>query len=222
MRENWQLWQDKWFALLGRFNVDAEENGMIQLMLLYDMYSAKGRMYHNMRHVEACLGELERLPPMAVSPVLEMSVWLHDVVYEPYAGDNEDRSALFAEVIMLSLGRNDVDTSLALSKLILATAHRVPGYALEPQQQIIRDIDLAWFGHSKEEFDWNNYCIRLEYSSYPDGVYNPARIDVLQSFLNGPRIYYTKTFHDLYEGQARENLTREIKRLKNQLKEGKR
>lgn len=213
MRPKWEFWENKWFALLDRFNVDTEENGMSQLMLVYDMYSAKGRNYHNMNHIESCIGELEHLPPLAASPVLEMAVWLHDVVYEPYAGDNEDRSALFAEVVMLSLGRNDMDVSLQMSKLILATAHRVPGYAMEPQQQIIRDIDLAWFGHPREEFDWNNYCIRLEYSSYPDAVYNPARIEVLQRFLNGPRIYYTKTFHDLYEEQARENLEREIKRL---------
>ena len=47
----------------------------------------------------------------------------------------------------------------------------------------MQDIDLMILGQNP--YKYNNYSklIRLQYSNYPDSVYNPARKQILQSFL---------------------------------------
>ena len=56
--------------------------------------------------------------------------------------------------------------------------------------------------------------IRREYKIYPDFVYNPGRIKVLQHFLKRDNLYFTKQYQDLYEKQARQNILKELELLK--------
>ena len=55
----------------------------------------------------------------------------------------------------------------------------------------MQDIDLMILGQNP--YKYNNYSklIRLQYSNYPDSVYNPARKQILQSFLERENIYNT-------------------------------
>jgi predicted metal-dependent HD superfamily phosphohydrolase len=58
-------------------------------------YSAPGRHYHNMRHIEDCLGMLtgvDKLLP-AQREILTEAIWWHDVVYDTTRSDNEELSA---------------------------------------------------------------------------------------------------------------------------------
>jgi len=54
--------------------------------------------------------------------------------------------------------------------------------------------------------------IRKEYHIYPDLMYNPGRIKVLQHFLQKSNIYFTQAFQ-AKEAAARQNLQQEIQLL---------
>ena len=58
-------------------------------------YTAPGRHYHNLAHIEDCLGALarvENLSPLE-REILSEAIWWHDVVYDATRSDNEELSA---------------------------------------------------------------------------------------------------------------------------------
>ena len=60
-------------------------------------YSEPHRHYHTMRHVAACLRELDSAADLASDArEVELALWFHDAIYSTTAGDNEARSAAWA------------------------------------------------------------------------------------------------------------------------------
>jgi len=53
-------------------------------------------------------------------------------------------------------------------------------------------------------------AIWQEYSWVPEASYKAGRMQVLQAFLQRKRIYWTELAYAALEGQARENMQREI------------
>src|SRR6267154_3390666 len=62
-------------------------------------YTAPGRHYHNLRHIEDCLGALAAVNDLSAAEreILTETIWWHDVVYDPTRADNEELSARLAE-----------------------------------------------------------------------------------------------------------------------------
>ncbi len=62
-------------------------------------YAAPVRHYHNLAHIQDCLGQLARVDALSASEraILEAAIWWHDVVYDPTRSDNEELSAQLAE-----------------------------------------------------------------------------------------------------------------------------
>lgn len=61
-------------------------------------YSEPGRFYHTLDHVQAMLETVDSLRSSACNlNAIQLAVWLHDVIYDSKASDNEERSAEFAE-----------------------------------------------------------------------------------------------------------------------------
>ena len=61
---------------------------------LCSRYSAPGRHYHTPRHICQCLSQLDGArDEIAHADFVEIALWFHDVIYDPKAKDNEDRSA---------------------------------------------------------------------------------------------------------------------------------
>ena len=58
-------------------------------------WGARGRRYHDPRHLEHCLDALEALGGGDETVVL--AVWFHDAVYEGRPGADEEASAQLAE-----------------------------------------------------------------------------------------------------------------------------
>ena len=66
---------------------------------LVTAYTAPSRHYHNLTHIEDCLGALarvENLSPLE-REILSAAIWWHDVVYDATRADNEELSARLAE-----------------------------------------------------------------------------------------------------------------------------
>ena len=82
---------------------------------------------------------------------------------------------------------------------------------------LMRDIDLSILGKPTALFEKYEEAIALEYSSVPDRKRWKRRVAVLEMFLSRPRLYDTDYFHGRYEQQAKRNLSRSIRRLRERL-----
>ncbi len=174
-------------------------------------YTTPPRAYHNLDHIEVCLTEFEMVKALAAAPIaIELAIWFHDVIYNPQAHDNEERSADFATEKLAGLGVAD-SLIHEVRHLILATKHNAE---VTGDAALLTDIDLAILGKPDDEFDRYDAAIRQEYSWVPDDLYRVGRSRVLQGFLNRPSIYQTEFFGNRYEVQARINLQRAIERFK--------
>src|SRR4051794_30150458 len=61
-------------------------------------YAEPGRFYHTLDHVQQVLQTVESLRSQARNAnAVQLAGWLHDVIYDSRASDNEERSADYAE-----------------------------------------------------------------------------------------------------------------------------
>ena len=186
---------------------------------IWASYSNPYRSYHNMEHILDCLAELEtcstvindvfyQICPSWNKPLIALAIWFHDVVYNPQAQDNEEKSAeFFKELTQTRLATWKIDE---ITKMILATKkHSTDVFG----ERVLCDIDLSILGQKHEIF--TKYCenIRKEYSWVPLTLYNRERKKILESFLKRDSIYQTKYFQDRFEQKAKANLAAAIERL---------
>ncbi len=174
-------------------------------------YLQPHRAYHNLRHIDDCLRQLDLARDLAESPdAVEMALWFHDVVYEPRAKDNEEKSAEWARRVGRDAGLAG-EFATAVEALILATKH--DALPATPDARLIVDIDLSILGRSGPDFDAYEEAIRQEYRWVPDLLFRPGRAKILRAFLARPAIYSTQRFHAHLEQAARKNLERSLVRL---------
>ena len=118
--------QPRWPRLLARYGVGkpAADQPLRQLI---NAYSAPNRFYHTIEHLAEMFPLIDRLAQEVDDPsVVELAVWFHDAVYDPHAGDNEERSAKWARELLTPL-RVPSAALDRMEQLIRATAHVTPG-----------------------------------------------------------------------------------------------
>ncbi len=178
---------------------------------LVNTYSQKHRYYHNLNHILFGLKELDKVQEQTENyPILSMSWWYHDVIYDVHKRNNEEMSAAKLTAILRS---NHFSEKLIqqVKNLILTTQ-----LDQEPQtidEKIISDIDLAIFGQKPDVFKQYEDNIRKEYSHVLEEKYKKARAKILQQFLDRDNIYYSSYFRQQYEKQAQENLLKSLEHL---------
>jgi predicted metal-dependent HD superfamily phosphohydrolase len=181
--------------------------------LLVTAYTQPDRHYHNLHHIEHLLtilapfnqGKLR--DPMAVF----LAIWFHDFVYDPQLVDNEIQSAKAARELLTNLG-GSIDLIGHVEQLILATQ----GHRASPEdfdKCVFLDADLAILGADPIAYQVYARSIRLEYSWVSDAAYRAGRIQVLESFLQRDRLYYTDLLFNELESLARHNIHQEIANL---------
>jgi predicted metal-dependent HD superfamily phosphohydrolase len=182
---------------------------------LISAYSGRGRHYHSVVHVEACLRELEWARADITEPAMvELALWFHDAVYRTYRRDNEERSAQWARDAMVKLGATQ-ETAERIAAYVRATRHAQPG--LTGDAAFVVDIDLSILGEAVEVYDQYEEQIRREYWWVGRKRYARNRIRILESLLARESIYTTTPFRERCEGRARTNLSRAIRQLKSWL-----
>jgi predicted metal-dependent HD superfamily phosphohydrolase len=172
------------------------------------------RAYHTMRHIRHCLDEMGRVRHLAAHPdAMEMALWYHDAIYDPHAADNEEQSAALANDI---LREASVPESFVqqVARLIMATKDHTA--ADDEDTRLLVDIDLAILGQPAPIFDAYERQIRQEYAWVPHAAFGEGRTRILHSFLHRATIYATDHFRQLYEVQARINITRSLRVLEPQ------
>lgn len=176
-------------------------------------YGGPDRHYHNLEHAGTVQALARSLWGAAQpSPAVELAAWYHDVVYDPRAGDNEERSAAHARQVLHPLGLPD-DVLGEMARLILLTRTHEAGADDRPGQ-VLLDADLAILGADEEAYDGYARAIRQEYAWVPEEQYRKGRTRVLETLLHRPRLYHTEVLHTRAEARARQNMGRELNRLK--------
>ena len=173
-------------------------------------WSEPHRHYHDQRHLRECLALWTRWrdhSPRAGE--VAIALWFHDAIYDPQAtqaGANELNSAAWAARSLVRAGA-DSDTAQRVHDLVMATQHDAPA-ALEssPDAQLLVDIDLSILGSPAERFECYDQDVRKEYAWVPGLRYQEARAQVLQSFIDRPRLYRGEPAVALLDAQARINL----------------
>lgn len=198
-------WQNLWQRLKGQTKPEPLYKALITL------YAEPHRAYHTLNHIKDCLSLFESVKHSVAQPnVVEMALWLHDIIYDPHAADNEEQSAAWA-VEMMQAAQMEEKTIEAVFELILATKHTsIPNNG---DAQLMVDIDLSILGQPPKLFDQYEAQIRIEYQWVPMEQYRRGRSQILQSFLDRDTIYQTRFFQAQFEAQARKNLARSLGRL---------
>jgi predicted metal-dependent HD superfamily phosphohydrolase len=171
-------------------------------------YTAPGRHYHNLKHIEDCLGALAGVKNLAAAEreILTEAIWWHDVVYDATRSDNEELSARLAEQhIRPDLGP-EVGRLIRLTK-----SHQVASE--DRLGAILISIDLSILGAEPARYDAYAAAIRKEYAHVGDGDYRAGRAKVLSLFAARPFIFPDADFAARYDRQARQNLARELASL---------
>lgn len=207
---------ERWRQLVCRCGLDAQ-GGERVFASLARAYAEPHRHYHNLAHVAHILDVLKELP--ALEPcLLELAAWFHDVVYDPRANDNEERSAAVAREALRELNL-PADQGERVGQLILLTKGHAPP-ADDADAQLLLDADLAILGASPEAYDRYAEAIRREYAWVPEPAYRAGRSAVLRHFLDRPALYGTDELRRRWEAQARQNLRRELAALADGQTEG--
>jgi predicted metal-dependent HD superfamily phosphohydrolase len=172
-------------------------------------YTAPGRHYHNLTHIEDCLAALarvEKLVPLD-REILSEAIWWHDVVYDATRSDNEELSARLAEQHVRENLRQEVGRLIRLTKT----------HDVQPDDRlgaILISIDLSILGAEPARYDAYAAAIRQEFIHVPERDYRAGRAKVLSQFAGRPVIFPDAAFAARYDRQARENLARELASLR--------
>jgi predicted metal-dependent HD superfamily phosphohydrolase len=179
---------------------------------LFAAYGEKHRAYHNLAHIAALLRHCnEHRDALTDVAAVKFAIWFHDCVYKSSRKDNEEKSAKFAEMYLAALGVPEARRQ-AVTAMILATRKHDGTDATEDGKYFL-DFDLSILGAPTNVYMAYANAIRYEYRLVPNFFYRPGRREVLVSFFNRPRLYFTDAFFASHEVRARENLRAEIQTL---------
>jgi predicted metal-dependent HD superfamily phosphohydrolase len=140
-----------------------------------------------------------------------VAIWFHDVIYQPYFKNNEERSVHYFQKHCSENSNLKKEDKVWIEQAIFSTFGHHPRLD-DASIRIFLDLDLAILAT-----DWNTYqtytrAIRKEYWIYPKSLYQNARKKAMQHFLERENIYFTEVFK-VFEQQARANIQREIEGL---------
>src|SRR5262249_33556246 len=112
---------------------------------LVEHYSARGRAYHTLSHIQSLLSMSEPLKGKFQNyEAVCFAIWFHDVIYNTKKSDNEEKSADFAAQALTSLGVSE-QTIMIVREMVLATKHH-RGVNLSWDTKAFLDLDTAILG----------------------------------------------------------------------------
>jgi predicted metal-dependent HD superfamily phosphohydrolase len=199
---------EAWSALWTRLGARSDPRPLHAIVLA--RYAEPHRAYHTDEHIARTLTLFDGVRRHLRQPdEAELAVWLHDLVYDPRAADNEARSADLAAG-WLAEGGADAARGERVRALILATRHAAPPE--EPDARYVVDADLSILGAAPADFDRYELQVREEYRFRSEAEWRAGRSRLLRGFLDHPRLFLTPEFA-VFEAPARANLARSLARL---------
>ncbi|MBK1873926.1 MULTISPECIES: HD domain-containing protein [Marinobacter] len=199
---------DRWAQLMGTWGFAPHQETYDSLITAY---SGKGRHYHTLEHISACLRHLDNCSALLDHPrEVELAFWFHDAIYKPLSSKNELESADWAASFLAESGASAEEID-RVHRLIMVTEHDAPTQSRD--ESILVDIDLSILGTSPETYEIFEQGVRKEYRLVPSFIYRKKRAAVLRGFMERPQIYTSGIFPEARERQARENLSNAVSKL---------
>ena len=141
----------------------------------------------------------------------EFAVLFTNSMFDSRRPDSEEVSSEYAQHIALTLNLNQ-SFSNNVRELIMETKHKkIPEYN---DSKLFCDIDISVFGKSPVDFERYEIGLKKDYIWGDDEKFRKGKINLFEKFLERPSIYSSKYFRDLYEDQARKNLTESLEAIK--------
>ena len=209
---NIEILRKEWLDLTKKYSHDLKLIDLIWFDIQKN-YNQKNRKYHNLQHIQSMLIQAKENSSNIINlDVIKFSIWFHDIIYKATSNKNEEKSADLAGIYLKKIGLETSNIQKIYQLIISTKKHQV--IVNDIDNSFLLDFDLSILGNSWETYQTYIKNIRREYKIYPDFVYNPGRIKVLQHFLKRDNLYFTKQYQDLYEKQARQNILKELELLK--------
>lgn len=171
-----------------------------------DAYTERHRRYHNWEHILWCLSQFDLIRHKLSNPdAVEFALYFHDIVYQPGAPDNEERST---DVAMQYLKEASIEFRTLVKIFILDTKHSFVPVTEDGKYMV--DIDVSSMGDPEQNLRYVA-TVREEFLQFvSEQDYEQGRQAFIAEFLKKDRIYYTDFFHRLYEQPARINLAKQL------------
>ena len=203
--------KSRWQRLFVDFQVEITLTNQV-FSEIVKLYSTDDRYYHNLLHIQRVLDVANTLKSLAINfTAIEMAAWFHDVIYDPQANDNEEKSAKFASDSLISFNIPQATIDRVVSLILQTKNHHAPLENID--SQILLDADLSILGAEELEYMAYAQAIRQEYFWLSETEYRVGRKRVLQDFLQRNRIYFTDKGCQMFELKARENIIAELSNL---------
>ncbi|BCW88655.1 hypothetical protein sos41_17960 [Alphaproteobacteria bacterium SO-S41] len=171
-------------------------------------YSEPHRAYHTLEHLDFIFARLVEHAADAKEPSrLAFAAWYHDILYDPAAKDNEEKSALRAIEELTDLGATPAFVK-RVARLIRATAAHTKGGA-DADDDLFLDADFSILGADPKTYRRYVANVRREYAAVSDENWRTGRGAFLANALAQPRVFRTDRFEAVYGAQARDNMTAE-------------
>ena len=192
-----------------------EENAQIIINKIKKAYS-NNRIYHNLEHIKSMLISFEEFMNCSIESekIKSPSEFMFAILMHDYINGVPGEVEKSSEVAKKFWETNTKKDFSYIRGLILATDYSKSNNK-SFDEKLIQDLDLKILGENSKKYEYYSNTIREEYSRFSDDLFKPARIKVLNSFLDKEHIYNTTFFRDNYEKQARINLKNEIEYLSN-------
>ena len=177
-------------------------------------YAQLHRHYHDQRHIDECLAELERVRGLDERSrrILRWAILWHDAAYEPGHRDNEERSARLASTELSRCGVDKADVR-EVARLIRVTEKHSPQEG-DRLGALMVSIDLAILGSDSERYKRYVADVRLEYAHVPDQLWKIGRALVLERMMAKRALFPDEDFRERLEQPARGNMEDELKSLR--------
>ena len=173
-------------------------------------YDEPHRRYHDRRHLDRVVADVERLLVTVEVPdadAVRLAAVFHDAVYDPRSATNEEDSAALVGEMLKDL---EPPARVAhVQRLVRATAGHSPAFS---DEGVLLDADLAVLAAGRQEYVAYAGAVRQEFGHLTDEEWRRGRGEVLRSLLALPRLFTTPPMLEL-ETPARENLGSELASL---------
>lgn len=196
-----------WLGLARRLGARDDVAGAGAALL--GRWAEKHRGYHDLAHLDEVLTRIDLLADEAAAPdVVRLAAWYHDAVYDPTAGDNEERSAELAVQALRRLGLAP-DLVDEVARLVRLTATHQPAEG-DRNGAVLCDADLGVLAATAARYSTYVEGVRREYAHLDDATFARGRAAVLRGLLGHPRLFRTAYGQREWETAARANVTAEL------------
>ena len=199
--------EEVWDMLSYQLSIPKLESRKI-LEEVISKYSEPHRSYHNLSHIYSMLMMAEDYYDFIGNPILfELSIWFHDLIYDPNKNDNETKSAERAlELLSPFLADSFLEN---LEKMILSTIDHSP-ILKDHDNELFLDINKSVLASEPTTYNQYTSAIRKEFSALPEELYLAKRKSFLEKFISRDQIFITPFFKENFEKQAVENIQAEL------------